>query len=186
MYDGLKIGFIAPSKITNAYININSLGAKPLYNSDGSFAILDDDTNIYYVAKYNLATDSFLFMGYLQPLGVAYDDNVDSPFYINGTTGIIPITLYGGEYDNIYTNELAQIREEWELYTRCKIKDSITLTLTPIYWLEANKVIEITLPNKYNVAETNKYIIKQINTGFGVGSTQTVTAMRYYPEFSNP
>ena len=115
------------------------------------------------------------------PYGVAYDANPDSPFYIYGNLGEIRTVLLGGEYDNIYSTDLAMQRAEYELYLRCRLQDQINITCVPIYWLDVNWLIEITLPNKQGEEETNKYIIKSINTTLGVNGTQTINMMKYYP-----
>ena len=75
-------------------------------------------------------------------------------------------------------------RARWELYNYCRIQDNITITCAPIYWADVNWVIEITLPNKQGTEETNKYIIKQINTTLGNEGRQTITAMRYYSYYA--
>ena len=72
-------------------------------------------------------------------------------------------------------------RAEYELYLRCRLQDQINITCVPIYWLDVNWLIEITLPNKQGKEETNKYIIKSINTTLGVNGTQTINMMKYYP-----
>jgi hypothetical protein len=180
LYNNLKIGFTAPSKVTDPSINLNSYGAKALKNEDGTFAVLEDTANVYYVAKYILSGDYWLFMGEVTPMATVEETNMDSPFYVNGTIGKIRKTFSGGEYDNIYMTNLAIARAKWELYNYCRLQDNITLTCVPIYWLDVNKVIEITLPNKQGIEETNKYIVKQISTTFGVEGTQTITAMKYY------
>lgn len=115
------------------------------------------------------------------PYGFAQDTNTQSPFYVDGTAGIIRIVLSGGEYDNISTNNLAQQRANYELYLRCKLQDQIQLKCVPIYWLDVNWVVEITLPNKQGNEEKNLYITKKINTTLGVNGTQDITLMRYYP-----
>lgn len=115
------------------------------------------------------------------PYGLAQDTNPNSPFYINGTAGIIRIVLNGGEYDNISTNSLAQQRANYELYLRCKLQDQIQLSCVPIYWLDVNWVVQITLPNKQGIEETNLYITKKINTTLGMNGTQDITLMKYYP-----
>ena len=115
------------------------------------------------------------------PHGFAQDTNSQSPFYINGTAGIIRIVLSGGEYDNISTDDLAQQRANYELYLRCKLQDQIQLKCIPIYWLDVNWVVEITLPNKQGKEEKNLYITKKISTTLGINGTQEITLMRYYP-----
>lgn len=186
--NNLKVGFIIPSVFNNYYstLNINGLGVKGL-RKEGNIDInpfLELQPNTYYVAKYIQNGDYFLFMGEVTPYAIAQDLNPDSPFYINGTTGKLRIVLSGGEYDNIYMSSLAQERANWELYTRCKIQDNITLECVPIYWLDVNWLIEITLPNKQGTEEKIQYITKQINTTFDVNTTQQITAMRYYPFYS--
>ena len=133
---------------------------------------------------------------YYTPYGVAYDDNPASPFYVGqNMENRIRIVLTGGEYDNIYPiknnngtvtslknfNLLAQQRAEYELYTRCRLQDQIDLTCIPIYWLDVNWLIRITLPNKQGTPVTDYYIVKKINTTLGVNGTQTITCMKYYP-----
>lgn len=179
--NNIKIGFVVPSNLTNAGINLNSYGAKPLKNEDGTYAILNStNTTKYYVAKYQSIGDYWLFMGEVTPYAIIEEENVDSPFYVNGTMGKIVKTFSGGEYDNIYTSVQANSMAKWKLYNLCRVQDSVTLTILPLYWLDVNQVIEITLPNKQGTEETNKYIIKQISTGFGVNEKQTITAMKYY------
>ena len=115
------------------------------------------------------------------PYAIALDDNPSSPFYAYGKAGQIRIILSGGEYDNIYTDDLAQQRADYELYLRCRLQDQLTITTVPIYWLDVNWLIEITLPNKQGEEVTEKYIIKKIDTTVGVNGTQTITMMKYYP-----
>ena len=144
------------------------------------------------------------------PTGYAWDNNPYSPFYVGYTKGypanpdyswtrenyvdmlahapnVIRQVCSGGEYDNIqWVNgssiNLAQDRAEYELYLRCKLQDQINIECVPLYWLDTNWLVTITLPNKQgNVKKEEKYIIKTINTTLGVDSSQTITMMRYYP-----
>lgn len=135
------------------------------------------------------------------PYGMAFDNNPNSPFYYAGTVGTINVVLSGGEYDNIYPvlewndedddenhtqfNTLAQQRAEWELFQRCRLQDQITLTIVPVYWLDVNKLVSITLPHgDEEEPKTELYVIKSINTTLSVSGTQEVTLMRYYPLYS--
>lgn len=130
------------------------------------------------------------------PYGLAVETNPESPFYagerIPNTqsqyTKGIRIVLSGGEYDNIYPlsgnfNSLAQQRANYELYTRCRLQDQIELTCIPVYWLDVNWLVEITLPNEQqsSLVKKEQYIIKKISTNIGVSGTQTITMMKYYP-----
>ena len=79
-------------------------------------------------------------------------------------------------------DSLAQQRAEYELYLRCRLQDQIEVTCVPVYWLDVNWLVEITLPNKQSGEEkTEKYIIKKIDTTLGVNGTQNITMMKYYP-----
>ena len=134
---------------------------------------------------------------YYTPYGVAYDNNPQSPFYVGQhMENRIRIVLNGGEYDNIFPirnpytgdieslanfNSLAQQRANYELYLRCRLQDQIELTCVPVYWLDVNWLIRITLPNKQSEPVTEYYIIKKINTSLSVSGTQTITCMKYYP-----
>lgn len=78
-------------------------------------------------------------------------------------------------------NSLAQQRANYELYTRCRLQDQIEVNCVPIYWLDVNWLINITLPNKQGDEEKQQYIIKKISTTLGVNGTQSITMMKYYP-----
>lgn len=88
----------------------------------------------------------------------------------------------GDEYDNIYSNDLAEQRARYEIYLRSRLHDNITITCVPIYWLDVNQIIE------YNLTDPEAHdlwLIKSISTDFSVDGTQTITAMRYYPLYAD-
>ena len=63
-----------------------------------------------------------------QPHATSKEENPDSPFYIGGDIGQIRIVLPGGDYNNIETTDLAQQRADLELYWRCRMNDTISLS----------------------------------------------------------
>jgi hypothetical protein len=139
-------------------------------------------TNKTYYLFYIYDIDSqayWQFMGELQPRAEVQENNPDSPWYVGGTIGDIKQVLCGGDYDNITTSDLALERAKWELYTRCKFYDSVTLNIVPVYWLDVNWLIEIKLPNE----EQAYYIIKNIETGGGITGVQTLQLTRFYPYY---
>lgn len=179
-------GFTAPSIVENPQVQINSLGALPIVNEDGTNAVIPE-ADIYYVVKYqeiegenegDPTTNNFLFMGYQQPYAVAQDENPDSPFYVEGPVGKIRIVLQGGDYDNIYTNDLAMQRAEYELWLRTRLEDNVTLSCVPIYSLQTNTVVSKTLTNE---TEPTLFIIKTITTNLSYTGTQSVQMITYYP-----
>lgn len=184
--DGMEYTFRTPTSgcefVYMPSFKINNLKALPINNT----VKLRNDT--VYTLKFNEASEDeskryFQFMGEVTPYAKVQEENEESPFYVGGTVGVINIVLSGGDYDNIYTSDLALQRAKWELYTRCRLLDSITINCIPIYWLDTNWLISITLPNKYGEEETEKYIIKSISIGSGVGNTMSITAMKYYPYY---
>lgn len=133
---------------------------------------------LFYVFKNDTTNVFWEFMGQYQPRAEIKETNPASPFYVNGSVGEIKISLMGGEYDNISTDLLALERAKWELYTRCRLLDSIDIVALPIYWLDVNQLIRITLPTE---SEPKDFIVKGISIQGGVTGTMTINAMTYYP-----
>ena len=184
--DGMTYTFKTPSSGCDSvylpYFQINSLDKIEIKNTvklrnDMVYTLKYFEASSYEEEKY------FQFMGEVTPYAQIKEENPDSPFYVGGTVGEIRQVLSGGDYDNIYTSDLAMERAKWELYRLCRLQDNVTLDCIPIYWLDVNWLVEITLPNKYGEEETEKYIIKSINIGSGVGATMSVTMMKYYPYY---
>ena len=186
--DHIKLAFTTPSNMVETldneqyYIKLNTYGTYPLRTTLGSLNFtLKPDT--YYVVKLqnydpnDMSQTYWQFMGENQPHAEAKDENPDSPFFVEGSVGTIRIVLSGGDYDNISTSELAEQRASYELYTRCRLNDSLTLNCLPIYWLDVNWLITITLPTEN---EPKPFIIKEITISNGVTACQTVNMISYY------
>lgn len=161
----------------NISLKMNSLAASVLYEygTNNPVTTLDNDT--YYVVYYN---QGWYLMGHQQPVGIAYDDNPDSPFYVNGSIGRIRHVLYGGEYENITSDKLALERAKYELWKRTRLQDSITLTSIPNPWLDVNILISHAIRGK-SQENAAQYIIKSISTDYGIEGTQSINAITYYP-----
>ena len=178
--DGALIGFtLTKSVYGNIMLNVNNLGAKSLTKMDGT-AVTSLAKDEYWTASYNGANNSWQFLGHVQAVGEWMDDNPNSPFFVGNPAGAIKIVLYGGEYDNIMSDELATQRAEWEIYQRCRMNDSITLTSVPIYWAEVNWMVAYT-PLGQDVV--NQYLIRSITTDLTHDGTQTYTLIRWYPYY---
>lgn len=166
---------------TNMSLRINSLASLPITLDDGTTnaTIEAESGEVYYCVQYKGTYWNWL--GHLQAYGMAEDTNPDSPFDINGTVGTIRLPLYGGEYENIFSDNLAQQRAERELWLHTNMNNTITLTCVPVYWLATNILVSYTdMRNN----ETNQYIIKSINYGLAPSDNMTITMMRFYPEQS--
>ena len=95
----------------------------------------------------------------------------------------VRVVLAGGEYDNIYSNDLARQRAKYEIYLRSRLHDNITIKCLPIYWLDVNQIIEYKLPNSES-KDSDYWLVKSVDTEVSVNGTQTINAMRYYSEYA--
>ena len=177
LYDYMEIGFTTKGATNNPHLNMNSLGAYQIIEEDGTAPKMLD--NIYYVVRWSSVKTKWIFLGEVTPTAIIEETNPNSPFYVNGTFGKVRIALSGTDYDSINSSYLAYKRCKYELYTRCRLQDKVVLNCVPIYWLDVNWVIEITLPNKQGTEITEKYLIKEIN----ISNTQSISLMKYYPYY---
>lgn len=90
----------------------------------------------------------------------------------------------GDEYDNIYSDSLAEQRARYEIYLRSRVHDSINITSVPIYWLEVNDIIEYNLPNS-DSETTDLWLVKSVSTDISTNGTQSISAIRYYPLYAD-
>lgn len=125
------------------------------------------------------------FMGHQQAQATSYDNNPSSPFYVgdpigSSSVGRIRIVLYGGEYDNIYSDDLAQQRADFEIYQRSRLNDSISMETIPIPWMDANIVVSHRFGQKQ---EPSKYIVKSFSVDYATGGTMTINAITWYPYY---
>jgi hypothetical protein len=90
----------------------------------------------------------------------------------------------GDEFDNIYSNLLAEERARYEIYLSSRLHDSITINCVPIYWLDVHQIIAYTLPNN-DTDEADLWLIKSISTDISPTGTQSITAIRYYPLYAD-
>lgn len=160
-------------------LQINSLTAYPILMSDGVTVadIPAESGEVYYCVQFKGTYWNYL--GHLQAYGYAEDDNPQSPFYINGTVGQIRLPLYGGEYENCFSDELAQARAKYELWLHTNMNNTVQLACVPVYWLDVNVLVSYT---SMRTQETNLYIIKSINFGLGPTDSMTVNMIKFYPE----
>lgn len=174
--DGIIIGFAIPSIITSPLLQINSLTSHPIVNEDGTPAIFPE-INEYYIVTWDNTNSVYRYKGRQQVYAYIEDTNPDSPFYINGTTGKILIPLYGGEYDNIKTDSLANDRALWELYNKSRMNDAITLTSTIIPWIDVNIKIQY-INNDSNISGI--FVVKTVNMDFDITGAMTIKCIRWY------
>lgn len=180
--DGMLIGFtvdkdteVSKIKIVNDDVELEEKVMKS--------NIITYNKGEYYIAKYvadideTTGTDNgyFQYLGHLQSQGEVSETSSNSSFSIN-EIGDLAIVLEGGDYDNLYTDDDCYNCAKYELYNRCKIYDGVQINCVPVYWLDVNEVIEITLPNKYGKEITARYLINNIS----ISDTQSISLTRLY------
>ena len=178
--DGLVRNFV-PCKNPDGVIGMYDVVNDKFYQNSGS------DT---FIAGTDLgpgdgALPFWRFMGHQQAQAASYDNNPSSPFYVgdpigSSSVGRIRIVLYGGEYDNIYSDDLAQQRADFEIYQRSRLNDSISMETIPIPWMDANIVISHRFGQKQ---EPSKYIVKSFSVDYATGGTMTINAITWYPYY---
>ena len=171
----------------------------PCKNASGTVGLYDSVNNQFYK---NAGRGTFIagpeispiedkggpfwrFMGHQQAQATSYDNNPSSPFYVgdpigSSSVGRIRIVLYGGEYDNIYSDDLAKQRADFEIYQRSRLNDSISMETIPIPWMDANIVISHRFGQKQ---EPSKYIVKSFSVDYATGGTMTINAITWYPYY---
>lgn len=175
------VGFVLPSDVSgNITININNTGAKNLVNSSGQ-NITSLVKNTYWVIIYQ-ANSTWLFMGHAQAQAKWQDNNPNSPFYVNGTIGKITLPLYGEDYENIQTDELALERAKYEIYLRCRLNDTINVTTVPIYWADVGWKVNYR-PLGGDVI--NQYLVQSISVDLAPDGKQTWNLSRFYPLYES-
>ena len=193
--DGTTVGITLPSDIANVdKITINFLGSNDVVDIDDEpVKELSKDTE--WIFQFVVQTEGegesatetkfWRFMGHQQAQAISYDNNPSSPFYVgnpigSSSVGRIRIVLYGGEYDNIYSDDLAKQRADFEIYQRSRLNDNITMTIVPIPWIDTNIVIL----HRFGQKEIpSKYIVKSFNVDYSTGGTMTINAITWYPYY---
>ena len=177
---GNMIGFVPTTNIvTSAYVKVNNGTARRLVDSAGN-GVKNLDKDVYYVAVYQ-SNNTYLFLGHQQAQAIATDDNPESPFYVDGSVGMIRQVLSGGDYDNIMSDELALQRAKLEIYWKCRLNDSIALTCIPIPWVDVNILVSHAPKNS---TRQKKYMVKSFNASYGDNTTMTINAISYYAYYS--
>lgn len=91
--------------------------------------------------------------------------------------GVIRKVCSGGEYSDIYSEDLALQRAEYELWLASDMKNEISLEMIEIPWLGVNQKIEYT-PGI--TGEKTVYMVKS-KSGSTTGGTMTINAVRFQP-----
>lgn len=111
-----------------------------------------------------------------QIMATASDNITDSPFSISKIGQINYIV----SDEQIYTNQLAQDRANYELFMHARMNDIIELNTVPIPWLNDVNV-KIAYTNLENNIE-GQFLIKSLNIPLDISSTLQITASKIYDD----
>lgn len=115
-----------------------------------------------------------------EPLSnISYVVEPDSPYAID-VIGEIRAVRYSGEYDNIYSEDLASQRAKYDLWLASDLQESIQLECIEVPWLDVNQKISYT---SFCSGETHEYIVES-KSGSTTGGTMTLTCSRFKPLYS--
>ena len=173
------IKFEAPFVNPCPNILINSFVPCQVYSSDGkelqNFVTMANHT-------YNLKIPTISNLTYLGHQQIHYeikDEDPNSPFYIGKDLGEIRLVLKDGEYNNIYSDQLAKERAEYELYLHCRMEDTVDLEMVPVYWLDVNKKISLNMGSVSGI-----YVIKRLEIDLSPTGTMHLNAINFIDENS--
>lgn len=166
-------------------INIaNIQGSYAITNASNEYITLDYSQDYMLVAQ-KVSSTSVKFIVYYYPTPAsALPMSTTSVINLPKFDHQVRYVCAGDEYDNIYSNTLAEQRARYEIYLRSRLHDSIHISCVPIYWLDVNTIIEYTLPNN-DSGVADLWLVKSISTDMSVTGTQTIDAIRYYPLYAD-
>lgn len=167
------------SNLSNVKLNINNIGAKNIVKDDGVLLDSNDLSAEIYSFRYRKTSDDFLLLGQYQVIGEAWDENPNSPFNMTNLGYELYHECSGGDYEKIYTNELANQRARYEIWLSTNLQNNLTLEMMFIPWLDVNTKISYT-DKETNI--TDSYIVKRINGSF-INATMTIEIIKFYEEY---
>lgn len=205
---GTTVGFKASANNQEgALVKINSFQTYKICHDDGTPVLADKiKADKSYVLRYKSIGDNayFYLLGEYQICAVAKivaheptAEEKETDVANNPTTNIVyiidPSSPYcvdyigeiravysGGEYDNIYSEDLAAQRAKYELWLSSDMKEELSLTMVDIPWLEVNQKIEYT---SLNTGVTEIYMIKQ-KDGSTTDGVMNLSCVKFKPRYS--
>lgn len=176
--ENINIGFKTSSASSgDIFLKINSFSELPIKTEDNITPVLEKDK--LYIVKYNSISSQFDFLGEAQVYGRYTVTDINNPFCVQNI-GEVVRSFSGGEYDNIYSSELAEQRAKWEAYKATILQKTLTLNSILIPWLDVNKKVEYT---SKRTKEKNIYMVQTINFDI-VAWTMSVTLNEFYSYYN--
>ena len=87
---------------------------------------------------------------------------------------------HGGEYDAIYSDELATQRAKYDLWLASDLQETIQLECVEVPWLDVNQKIRY---KSFRTGEEYEYIVLS-KSGSTTGGTMSITCNKFKPLYS--
>jgi hypothetical protein len=107
------------------------------------------------------------------PRAEAIITNEDSPFHENN----IGLRTKVFNESTLGTVDQCDAKARYELFQLSTFQEQVSLTTVPIYYLDANDIIEV---RNHATGELERYIIDAISMNLGVGETMSINAHKLY------
>lgn len=173
---GIRIPTVSGNQPT---LNLNNLGARPIMDDNGSpipaGRLL---ANTDYVFKYRKASEDFILLGQYQAYGEYKMYDEDCPYSITRLGKEIKQVL---NFNEIYSDSLCEQRAKYETWLATRRKDSVTLNMIIIPFLDVNWKISY---ESVNTKKKSDYIIKSISgsTNEGLMTVEMIIFSELYPD----
>ena len=145
------------------------------FNQLNQKLIIDETVNLDFEnIKNNIIVYGRLLDNGTQIMATASDNIEDSPYSISKIGKINYIVTD----EQIYTNELAQDRANYELFMHARMNDAITLNTVPIPWLN-----DVNVKIAYTNTEDNiqgNFLIKTLSIPLDVSTALSIAAIKVY------
>lgn len=201
---GSTFGFKAPASNSGACtLKINAFTAYPIYGENNtnltagqitagkSYVVKYKNGYFYFQGEYQIAAIAKLVTKEPSDAEKAFDlaneptDNIvyviepESPYAVD-VIGEMRVNHSGGEYDNIYSEELAVQRAQYDLWLATDMQETINLQCVDVPWLDVNQKIRYT---SYTTGETHDYIIVTKN-GSTTEGLMIINCTKFQPLYS--
>lgn len=183
------------SKVTakqGEYPIVNYTDEKPvdytIFAPNASYCFKYNNEKIYYLGQWQVHAVALEVLSIPEKGSDKYNEYVnkcncsnimftqfDSRFAIE-KIGIKNQSLSGNDYEDIFTDDLALQRAEYENWQSMRIIDQVTLTTIQIPWLDVNEKITYQLPN----LQSKTYTIERISYS-NTSETMTIELSTFYP-----
>ena len=146
-----------------------------------NFTQMPQDLIMSYNTNYDFegVKNSILTMGKLRDDGVqimhrSQITDVDNPFHINSSIGIIE-DVYSDE--KVFNVEQAKARSDYELYLHGNLKQSVSISSVPIYGIDMNRIIYL---NKPELEIEGRFLVIGANIPLSVDGDMSIEVIKQY------